>query len=121
MGLPRHPQVAEWLRGQTIDERAEVDEGLGYLEEHGRAAAMPDVRHRIVTSRHYPNMSEVRIDLDTNRVFRILVGFGPDDRPALLLAGNKSGVGNPWYDQHVPIADRHFDDYLTALRKEKRR
>jgi hypothetical protein len=86
-----------------------VDEAFDYLEEHGRAAALPDVRHRIQTSRHFPAVSEVRIDLDKGRVYRVLVGFGPDERPALLLAGNKAGVGNPWYDTNVSIADERFD------------
>jgi hypothetical protein len=111
--------VAEWLEKLDIDERAEVDESLKYLEEHGRAAALPDVRHRVQTSRHFPDMSEVRVDLDARRVFRVLVGFGPDDRPALLLAGNKAGVAETWYEVNVPIADSRFDSYLTALRRSK--
>ena len=93
-----------------------MDEALAYLEEHGRAAALPDVRHRIQTSAHYPDMSEVRVDLDDDRVYRLL-GFGPDDRPALLLAGNKAGVGNAWYEANVPVADARFNAYLTALQR----
>lgn len=94
---------------------------MSYLEEHGRAAALPDVRHRIQTSRHFPDMSEVRVDLDSEQIFRVLVGIGPDERPALLLAGNKARVGNRWYDANVPIADDRFDTYLTALRKSRER
>ena len=121
MALARHPQVAEWLTGLDDVTRAEVDEALSYLEEHGRAAALPDVRHRIQTSKHFPDMSEVRVDIDTDHVHRVLVGFGPDDRPALLLAGNKAGVGNRWYDTNVPVADQRFDHYLTALEKARRK
>lgn len=120
MGLPRHPAVAEWLLNLDDIARAEVDEGLDYLEQHGRAAALPDVRHRIQISRHFPNMSEVRVDPDREHIFRILVGFGPDDVPALLLAGNKVGVESTWYDINVPIADARFDSYLTAVRSAKR-
>jgi hypothetical protein len=122
MPLPRHPQVAEWLNKLDDTTRAEVDEALAYLEEHGRAAALPDVRHRIQISRHFPDMSEVRVDLDHSHLYRVLVGFGPDERPALLLAGNKAGVENAWYEAKVPIADERFDAYFTALEnsKEKR-
>jgi hypothetical protein len=119
MPLPRHPQVAEWLNNLDDTTRAELDEALAYLEQHGRAAALPDVRHRIQTSRHFPDMSEVRVDIDQSHVYRVLVGFGPDERPALLLAGNKSGVGNTWYEANVPMADERFDAYLTALEKSK--
>jgi hypothetical protein len=96
-----------------------VDEALAYLEEHGRAAALPDVRHRIQTSKHFPNMSEARVDIDDDHVFRILAGFGPDNRPALLLAGNKAGAASSWYDENVPVADERFDAYLMAIVKSK--
>ena len=119
MSLPRHPQVAKWLDKLSLEERAEVDEALKYLDEHGRAAALPDVRHRVQISEHFPDMSEVRVTLDAERTYRLLVGFGPDDRPALLLAGNKAGTADSWYDVNVPTADRRFDIYLTALRRSK--
>lgn len=92
-----------------------MDEALDYLREHGRAAALPDVRHRIQASRHFPHMSEVRVNVDDGHVYRVLVGFGPDDVPALLLGGNKAGTGNRWYDESVPVADERFDTYLTVL------
>jgi hypothetical protein len=95
--------------------RGEVDEALDYLQEHGRAAALPDVRHRIQTSRHFPRVSEVRVNVDEDHVYRVLVGFGPHDVPALLLAGNKARLGNRWYDENVPVADGRFDTHLTAL------
>lgn len=119
MSLPRHPQVAEWLRSLDKLSRADVDEALAYLERHGRAAALPDVRHRIQTSRHFPHMSEVRVDVDRDHVYRVLIGFGPDDVPGLLLAGNKAGIGNRWYEANVPVADERFDMYLAALAKSK--
>ena len=119
MSLPRHPQVAGWLQNLDDMTRGEVDEALDYLQEHGRAAALPDVRHRIQISRHFPAMSEVRVDIDEAHLYRVLVGFGPNDVPALLLAGNKAGIGNRWYDQNVPIADDRFDTYLAALARSR--
>lgn len=113
--------MARWIVDLDEMTRAEVNEALSYLEEHGRAAALPDVRHRIQTSKHFPDMSEVRVDIDDDHVHRVLVGFGPDDRPALLLAGNKAGVGNRWYDANVPVADERFDAYLTALDNARRK
>ncbi|MHB1510046.1 MAG: type II toxin-antitoxin system RelE/ParE family toxin [Acidimicrobiales bacterium] len=119
MSLPRHPQVAGWLQNLDDTTRGEVDEALDYLQEHGRAAALPDVRHRIQISRHFPDMSEVRVDIDDAHLYRVLVGFGPNDVPALLLAGNKAGIGNHWYDENVPIADDRFDAYLAALARSR--
>jgi hypothetical protein len=119
MALPRHPQVATWLANLEDEARAEVDQALAYLEQHGRAAALPDVRHRVQTAKHFPNMSEVRVDIGQDQAYRVLVGFGPDDVPALLLAGNKAGIGNAWYVSNVPVADERFDAYLRALAKSK--
>ena len=68
---------------------------------------------------HFPDMSEIRVDVDDDHIYRVLVGFGPDDRPALLLAGNKARVGSAWHETNVPIADGRFDTYLSALRQSK--
>jgi hypothetical protein len=119
MPLPRHPEVAEWLSQLDDETRAEVDEAIAYLAQQGRAAALPDVRHRIQTSRHFPDMSEIRVDLDRSHLYRVLVGFGSDQVPALLLAGNKAGIEDTWYTANVPVADARFDTYLTALKKSK--
>lgn len=119
MSLPRHPQVAGWLQNPDDTIRGEVDEALDYLQEHGRAPALPDVRHRIQISRHFPDMSEVQVDIDDAHCYRVLVRFGPNDVPALLLAGNKAGIANRWYDENVPIADDRFDAYLAALARSR--
>ncbi len=111
--------MAGWLQNLDDPTRGEVDEAPDYLQGHGRAAALPDVRHRIQISRHFPDMSEVRVDIDDMHLYRVLVGFGPNDVPALLLAGNKAGIGNHWYDENVPIADDRFDAYLAALARSR--
>jgi hypothetical protein len=35
----------------------------------------------------------------------------------LLLGGDKTG-DDRWYDIHVPLADRLYDEHLRALREE---
>lgn len=115
LALPRHPQVAQWTQSLSVSDRAQIDDALAYLEEHGRDAALPDVRHRMQDSRHFPHMSEVRVRIDDEHVYRVLVGFGPNDVPALLLAGNKAKLGNAWYSSNIPEADIRFDQYLRAL------
>jgi hypothetical protein len=47
----------------------------------------------------------------------VLYAFDPRRCAILLLGGDKTG--NPhWYDEHVPVADRLYDEHLAALRKE---
>jgi len=64
--------------------------GIEYVGEHGRGAVLPDVRHRIQTSRHFPDMSEVRADqLVGGRRFvtRVLVCFVDEDQTLLVCIG----------------------------------
>ena len=119
--MPLAPQVQEWLRSLDVVDRAEVVSALRYLEQFGRSAVEPDVKHRIQTSAYYPDMSEVRVTLGPQRVYRVLVCFGPADRLVGLIGGNKAGVGNAWYLQAVPAADVVFAQYLAATGQTKER
>jgi hypothetical protein len=55
----RHPQCDRWLATLPAPVAAEIASGIDYRCEHGRGAVLPDVRHRIQTSRHFPDMSEI--------------------------------------------------------------
>ena len=102
---------------------AKVVDGIEYLREHGRGAVLPDVRHRIQTSRHFPDMSEVRADqLVGGRrfVMRVLVCFVDEDQTLLVcIGGNKDRyqerVGRDWYDDYVPAADQVVDSYRKGV------
>ncbi len=107
--------MREWVDSLDDERRAAVAEGLAYLEEHGVSAAMPDVKMRIQTSRHYPAMGEVRADLDADHLFRVLFCFD-QATPVLLVGGNKASRPQSWCDDAVPLADDLFDEYLR-LRK----
>jgi len=50
--------------------------------------------------------------------YRILYAFDPGRVAILLIGGNKTG-NNEWYEQHVPIADRLYDEYLREIDKER--
>jgi hypothetical protein len=47
----------------------------------------------------------------------VLYAFDPRRSAILLLGGDKTG-DDRWYDKFVPIADRLFDEHLTAIEKE---
>jgi hypothetical protein len=83
---------------------------------------LPDVRHRIQTSRHFPDMSEVRTDqtiAGRRYLIRVLTCFADADTTVVIcLGGNKDGyearTGRDWYDDAVPVADRIIDHYLRG-------
>jgi hypothetical protein len=72
------PILHRWLDSLPEPAAVQVRAGLDYLTEFGRAAQLDDVRHRIQTSRHYPDMSEVRVLYRTtphDLVLRVLTVF----------------------------------------------
>jgi hypothetical protein len=117
----RHPQFDRWLATLPAAVATEIASGIDYLCEHGRGAVLPDVRHRIQASRHFPEMSEVRIDYSTDGrryLMRVLTCFADADTTVILcLGGNKdryeTRTGRDWYDDHVPVADLIVDNYRS--------
>jgi len=61
-------------------------------------------------------MRELRIQ-HAARPYRVLYAFGPRRAAILLLGGDKTG-NDRWYDEHVPIADTLYDEYLRELERE---
>jgi hypothetical protein len=51
------------------------------------------------------------------RPYRVLYAFDPRRAAILLLGGDKTG-NDRWYDEHVPIADRIYDEHLGELKRE---
>ena len=47
----------------------------------------------------------------------MLYAFDPRRSAILLIGGDKTGDGR-WYEVHVPIADRLYDEHLDELRKD---
>lgn len=119
LAVVEHPHFRPWLTSLPGVVAAKVVDGIEYLREHGRGATLPDVRHRIQTSRHFPDMSEVRSDqiADQHRfTMRVLVCFVDGDQTLLIcIGGNKhryqEQVGRDWYEDYIPIADQVVDSY----------
>jgi hypothetical protein len=49
--------------------------------------------------------------------FRTLYAFDPRRHVILLLGGDKTG-DKRWYEVHVPIADRLYDEHVEELKSE---
>jgi len=86
---------------------------LTICANHGRGASLPYVRHRIQTSRNFPDMSEIRTDqwVEEDRyLMRVLTCFVDEDSKVLVcFGGNKhrweQGHEGDWYETYVPVAD----------------
>jgi hypothetical protein len=65
-------------------------------------------------SRH-SNMKEIRFNA-ADGVWRVAFAFDPNRRAILLVAGDKSGIGQrQFYKQLITKADLRFDEHLSNL------
>ena len=85
------------------------------LEERGPQLGYPH-SSGIARSKH-PRMRELRVQ-HRGRPYRVLYAFDPRRTAILLIGGDKTG-DDRWYEQHVPLADRLYDEHLAALGKER--
>ena len=58
-------------------------------------------------------MRELRIQ-HKGEPYRVLYAFDPKRNAVLLLGGVKTGEER-WYEIHVPIADRIYQEYLKEM------
>ena len=108
-------QFEEWWEGLTEDEQIDVDAKVRLLEQRGPALGRPHV-DTIQGSRH-PNMKELIVQ-HAGRPYRVLFAFDPRRCAILLIGGDKTG-NDRWYEEHIPIADRLYDEHLETLRREQ--
>jgi hypothetical protein len=61
-------------------------------------------------------MRELRTQ-HAGRPFRTLYAFDPRRMAILLISGDKTG-DDRWYEVHVPIANKLYDQHLIELKRE---
>jgi hypothetical protein len=60
-------------------------------------------------------MKELRPGSVGSSEIRMLFAFDPQRQALILVAGDKNGSWNTWYDRNIPIADDRFDKHLDNL------
>lgn len=109
-------EVAAWF-----EELVQVDHGSAEQVEDaidapsyfGPALGRPLV-DRIKGAEHH-HLKELGPGSSGNSEIRILFAFDPVRRAVLLVAGDKAGRWNGWYDVNVPIAEKRYQDHITEL------
>ena len=108
-------EFGTWWDGLSLEEQESVDFSVGLLEQLGPTLGHPH-SSAIVGSKH-GHMRELRIQ-HQGKPYRVLYAFDPRRAAILLIGGDKTGIGNRWYTEFVPIADRLYDAHVTALKAE---
>ncbi len=110
-------EFREWFRGQESALQDDIIEHVKILAEIGPTLGRHYVDH-LHNSRH-TNMKELRVQ-SKGKPIRVLFVFDPERQAVLLVAGDKSSLGDKrFYKKMIPLADMLFDEYLRRLPNEK--
>lgn len=104
-------EFGAWWERLSEDEQASVAASVQLLEIKGPSLPFPH-SSGINGSRH-GHMRELRIQ-HQGRPYRVLYAFDPRRSAILLIGGDKTG-DDRWYDTHVPMADRLYDEHLIEI------
>ena len=107
-------EFGQWWAELSQDEQESVAASVRLLEDRGPTLGFPP-SSGIHGSKH-GHMRELRTQHDGHPL-RTLYAFDPRRSAILLVGGDKTG-DERWYETHVPIADRLYDEHLEQLRKE---
>ncbi|MHB1551920.1 MAG: type II toxin-antitoxin system RelE/ParE family toxin [Vulcanimicrobiaceae bacterium] len=108
-------QFGEWWDALDEDTQVAIDAIVRVLEKVGPALTRP-YADTVKGSRH-PNMRELRVQ-HQGRPLRLLYAFDPRRTAIVLVGGDKGGDGR-WYDVHIPIADRLYDEHLEEIASQQ--
>ena len=106
---------ARELAGLSAAVRTEIIALTVLLQEEGPQLGRPHA-DTLKGSRH-ANMKELRVRMP-NAAWRVAFAFDPERRAIVLVAGDKSGVGERrFYRMLIAKADERFDRHLDGLKK----
>lgn len=103
-----------WWNELTEQEQDDATAVIELLQERGVQLRFP-LSSGIEGSRH-AHMRELRIQSHGDPI-RILYAFDPRRVAVLLIGGIKTGKGNRFYREMVPVADRLYDEHLQSLER----
>lgn len=103
-----------WWGALSESEQEAIAASVGLLEERGPGLGFPH-SSGVHGSKH-GHMRELRTQ-QGGRPLRTLYAFDPRRAAILLIGGDKTG-DERWYEVHIPMADRLYDEHLEQLRKE---
>lgn len=105
-------EVRDWLDELDTIAHTRVVQAIDALAEAGPGLGRP-----LVDSIHGSSISNLK-ELRPGTV-RILFAFDPWRSSILLVAGDKSGRWNAWYEEAIPLAEQRYERYLKERTQEE--
>lgn len=103
------PEVRDWLHQLRTTDRPTllaITAAMDNLENEGPALGRPLV-DRIKGSRLH-NLKELRPGSEGTSEVRMLFVFDEARQAVFLVAGDKAGNWNRWYDEAIPLAEERY-------------
>lgn len=105
-----HPRFKIEFDELSVPVRLRLIATLAQLMDFGPSLGRPDVD--TLKGSKYPNMKELRFNADGG-VWRVAFAFDPKRDAIVLVAGDKSGVGEKtFYRRLIEKADKRFKEHL---------
>jgi hypothetical protein len=109
-------EFGDWWGGLNESEQTDVAACVGLLECCGVNLGYPHSSSIRGGTKH-THIRELRIQ-HKGRPYRVLYAFDPLRNIILLIGGDKTGKDR-WYEVHVPLASKLYDEHLCSLRRER--
>ena len=109
-------EVATWydaLVDEGWDSAEQVEDAIDVLAATGPTLGRPLVDRIKGAEQHH--MKELRPGSSGSGEIRILFAFDPIRRAVLLVAGDKAGDWQGWYDANIPLAEKRYQSHLAEL------
>jgi hypothetical protein len=106
-------EVREWIDDLDAPAYARVVQAIDTLADFGPGLGRPLVD--TIRGSAIANLKELRPG-----TVRILFAFDPWRSSILLVAGDKAGRWNEWYQEAIPLAEQRYERYLRERTEEER-
>ncbi|WP_405763708.1 type II toxin-antitoxin system RelE/ParE family toxin [Streptomyces sp. NBC_01420] len=108
-------EVATWydaLVEEDWDSAKQVEDAIDFLAVAGPTLGRPLVDRIKGAEQHH--MKELRPGSAGGGEIRILFVFDPMRRAVLLVAGDKAGYWQGWYN-NIPLAEKRYKNHLAEI------
>jgi hypothetical protein len=105
-------EVLDWIYKLDPTTRDRVSRAVDMLAQDGPGLGRPLVDS--LRGSTIANLKELRPGS-----IRILFAFDPWRSTVLLVAGDKAGEWNEWYETAIPLAERRYERYLKERAEEE--
>ncbi|GAB2449401.1 hypothetical protein GCM10027187_15970 [Streptosporangium sandarakinum] len=91
----------------------QVENAIDMLVRVGPTLGRPLVDRVKGADNHH--LKELRPGSMGRSEIRILFAFDPTRRAVLLVAGDKAGNWDHWYEENVPLAEKRYAEHIAEL------